>query len=150
MGHDDPKGPDREEIERAIAEVLAREISVAAAYLHGSVARGRTTPLSDVDVALVLNPDIPGRERLRLRLRVVDGLQRALSGRDFDVVILEEVPVAIAGRIVGEGALVFERDAVRRVAVEVATRMAYHDFLPFERRGTREGLRTLRERYGHG
>jgi hypothetical protein len=68
---------------------------------------------------------------------IVNAVGRALSGRRVDLRFLDDLPVAVRGRIVYEGVRVFERDAVVRLRQEVKARLEYHDFLAFERGGPR-------------
>jgi hypothetical protein len=58
--------------------------------------------------------------------------------------------VSIAGRVIAEGVRVLDKDPERRVALEVSARMTYHDFLSFEREGTRAGLQGLRQAVQRG
>jgi predicted nucleotidyltransferase len=139
-----------EELCRAIDEALKQVPDVAAAYLYGSSARGQRTPLSDVDVALVAGSELRDDERGAVLRKALVALARRRRGVTFDVRFLDELPAAIGGRVVGEGALVFERDAARRVRAEVRARMLYHDFLPFEAAGTSEGIAGLRKQMDVG
>jgi predicted nucleotidyltransferase len=135
---------------KAISEVLRTENGVAAAYLYGSVARSEETALSDTDLALVISPGSDEHERGVIVRRLLVQLARQAPGRSFDVRFLDELPAAIAGRVMNDGELVYERDAAARVRAEVAARMAYHDFLYTERATLREGLEGLRRRLGDG
>jgi len=134
----------------AVSDVAAAEAGVAAAYLYGSVARGQATALSDLDVAVLVAATVPEAERGALQRRLIAALARRLPGRRVDVRLFDELPIAIRGRALQEGRRVFERDQVLRVREEVRTRMAYHDFLLFERAELREGLAGLRRRAGGG
>jgi len=140
----------REELRDRIVESLGKESAIAAAYLYGSVSRGTSTDLSDVDLAIVLEPGLDLHQRGSLLRRITMLMGRACPGREFDIRCLEELPAAVAGRVVTEGVLVFERDPALRVAAEVRARMLYHDFLPFELVGDSAGLRGLRRRLGLG
>lgn len=138
-----------EDLLSAIGNALRDEERVAAAFVFGSVARAQATGLSDVDVALVVTPKTE-LERAILVRDVALRLGRAVPGRAFDVHVLDELPTAIAGRVVTEGKLVFERDAAARVRAVVDARMAYHDFAWMERATLGEGLDGLRRRLGDG
>ena len=140
----------REDLISKLRDALETEPSVAAAYLYGSVARSAATPLSDVDVAVVVTGDLDDRLRDELLRRATRRLGGALAGSRVEIRLLDELPAAIAGRAVTEGLLVFERDPVARLRAEVRARMLYFDFQPFERRGTREGLAGLRRSLGVG
>lgn len=139
-----------QEVQSRIAGVLSEESAVAAAYMYGSARRETTTPQSDVDLALVLDNELDAHEHGTVLRRVTMLLGRACPGSTFDVRCLDELPAAIAGRVVTEGLRVFERDPARRVAAEVRARMLYHDFLPFERLGDSEGFEGLRRQLGVG
>jgi predicted nucleotidyltransferase len=138
------------EIRKVVAQALSGEEHVAAAYLFGSFARRQATALSDVDLALVVAETCSDLERGRLIRRLLVELGGTAPGTSFDVRLLDELPVAIAGRAVTEGELVFERDAVTRLRTEVATRMAFYDFAWFEQAYVQEGLEGLRRRLDRG
>jgi predicted nucleotidyltransferase len=140
----------REELLDRIVETLGEESAIAAAYLFGSVGRGTATNLSDVDLAIVLEPGLDVHQRGSLLRHVTMLMGHACPGRAFDIRCLDELPAAIAGRVVTEGRLVFERDPALRVAAGVRARMMYHDFLPFELQGDSAGLGGLRGRLGLG
>lgn len=124
---------------------------MAAVYLYGSAAAGRTTSLSDVDVAVLFGDASPDPVAARaVRSAIAGDLVHRFPGLFFDVRNLEDLPLAVRGRILTEGRLLVDRDPSRRVAFEVRTRMLYFDFLPFLTADTREGLRALRERFGSG
>lgn len=104
---------------------------VALAYLYGSVAAGRATPLSDVDIALVL---IEGQyepsKRLELELKIEDEIAQSCGIAEIDVRVINDAPLLIRGEVVTDGVLLFSRDEVFRVDFETSTRSEYFDFLP--------------------
>ncbi len=125
-------------LREVLPPVLAR-YPVDAAYVYGSVARGAVTPLSDVDIALLLTASLPPYERLKMELTIQGDIEAArevlLHGlSSVDVRAINEAPLTVRGRIVQEGILIYERDRVRRIAFEVATRKRYFDFAPVARR----------------
>jgi predicted nucleotidyltransferase len=138
------------ELRALIASALGDQERVAAAYVFGSVGRGEASPLSDVDVALVLDQRYGALERAVAVREALVALGRSVPGTEFDVHVLEELPAAIAGRAVTEGELVFERDAAARVRAEVAALMAFHDFAWLEQATLEEGLEGIRRRLGDG
>lgn len=143
--------PAPEDLEEAVAGAVAGRPEVAAVYLYGSAAAGRTTPLSDVDVAVLFREEtVDPRAGRGVLSEIVGELARRLPGVSFDVRDLESLPLSVQGRVLTEGSLLVDGDPSRRVAFEVRTRLLYFDFLPFQRADTREGLRALRERFGSG
>lgn len=142
-----PEIAGREVIDLLAQAVLPRA-GVAAAYLYGSAARGETTSLSDVDIALLFAEDLNEKARRDLIVELASELARAGAGERLDVRDIDELPLVIQGRILGEGRLARSNDDVRRVRFETFVRMLYFDFLPFHRRDIEEGLRSLRRRLG--
>ena len=53
------------------------------------------------------------------------------QGPASDVRIMNSLPLAVAGKIITEGAIVYCRDDKARVDYETIIRCAYFDFLPF-------------------
>jgi len=115
---------------------------VAFAYLFGSHARGVSTPRSDIDVAVHL---VPGTEvdTLDLRLRLAACLERAARVGPVEVIVLDEAPLALAGRVRREGRLIHSVNEVQRVRYESLTARMYHDFQIHEERSARERLARL-------
>ncbi len=139
-----------EELIQATGEVLGAEPDVAAAYLYGSTARGTATPISDVDVAVLLREGVAERARGELQRRLIDVLEERVRGARVEVRFLDELPLAIRGRVIRDGVRLVDRDPVLRVRAEVRIVMEYHDFLYFERVGTARWVRAVRERLGDG
>ena len=105
---------------------------VALAYLYGSVAAGCPTPLSDVDIALVLAPGsgLDAYQRLMLELEVQAEIEKRCGIQNADVRSINDAPLAVQGQVVTRGLLVYSLDEDFRVAYEVRTRKRYFDFLP--------------------
>ena len=133
-----------------IAEALETRPEVAAAYVYGSVARDTATPLSDVDVAVLTSPSVESAKRGDLNRKLTTLLERRCPGYRFEVRFFDELPVALRGRVVGEGLRVVDRNSNLRVHAEVRARMDYFDFLVFERAGAQMGLEGLREKLSGG
>lgn len=131
-----------DQIRRAVRRAVAGIPEVAALYLYGSQVTGKALPLSDIDLAVVLAADGPADDPLlaeRVAVRVAQELETSI---EIDTHIVEALPLAVLGRVVTAGVLLFERDARRRVEFETSTRRLYFDFLPFLERDAREALRS--------
>jgi predicted nucleotidyltransferase len=107
---------------------LAEDLRVDCAWLFGSVARGEAGPLSDVDVAVLLDPAIVPQDRMGIAAALVEKLER-LCGR-VDLVLLDEAPPLLRDRVLRHGILLLERDARRRIAFEAQAIQEYLDFQP--------------------
>ena len=131
-----------ERIRKAVGRAVTGVPEIAAIYLYGSQVSGKALPISDVDLALVLSVDaIPDDPLLaeRVAVRVAEELETSL---EVDAHVVDSLPLAVLGRVVTTGILLFERDPSRRVEFETSTRRLYFDFLPFLERDAREGLRS--------
>ncbi len=121
-----------------IAEVESRP-DVLALYLFGSQATGKTTPESDVDLAVLLRPKVDGFHlKLDLGARFAE-----LLGRSVDLVVLGE-DLDLTFRVLQHGVRLYERerDAVRSREADLAA--LYYDYKPyidFYLQGVAESLR---------
>jgi predicted nucleotidyltransferase len=126
-----------------LTELLGQTLKdkpVAAAYLYGSAARGEMTPLSDVDIGLLIRGPFSLLEKLDLELSIEVELASLGCGLS-DVRVVNEAPIALRGDLVTEGILLYSADESERVEFETRARREYFDFLPF--------LERLRESYLH-
>lgn len=136
-----------DELAARLRERLQGEADVVVAYLFGSRARGDSGPLSDVDVAVLLNGEATGRRELELRA-VVEAAIATDAGRStgdgpprVDLVILNDAPVSVAYRVLAQGTLLLSRDERARVVHWVDTVDRYLDMAPLRA--------TLAEGLGH-
>jgi predicted nucleotidyltransferase len=115
---------------------------VVFAYLFGSVAEGRAGPASDVDVAVCLEPDAPSERYLDLSLELARTLSEASGVGGIEVLVLNEAPLPIKGRVVRQRIVLFSRDEPARVAFESRTLGEFFDFqihaVPMDDRMLRE------------
>jgi predicted nucleotidyltransferase len=118
---------------------IFRNAGVVVAYLFGSRARGGARESSDADVAVLLE----GRRGLLEQEALADQLGRAMGVPDVDLIVLDEAPLEMRGRVVQEGRVLFSADEARRVAFEVLTRSQYFDFLPTLEAHTRRYLQQV-------
>jgi len=79
--------------EKRIAQVMEATSEVIAAYLFGSAARGETDQFSDVDVAVLLEDDLPKERRWDIEGRLLDQLFRIVGQDKADVVDLKTAPL---------------------------------------------------------
>jgi predicted nucleotidyltransferase len=114
----------------ALASLLAR-YPLVAAYLFGSQVAGDTTPLSDVDIAVLLERGAatPGLVRVAL----ISDLTLLLGRNDVDVVVLNTASPLLKERVISRGQLLYCRDDIERVRFEVAARREYFDTEPLRR-----------------
>jgi uncharacterized protein len=98
---------------------------VVFAYLFGSAAIGRLSPRSDVDIAVFAAPETDGHAA---QLSTVRAAARHLGTDAIDVVLLNTVPVSVAGRVLGSRRVLLDRDPFARHRYESATARLFQDF----------------------
>ncbi len=118
--------PTIERLRSVLAEAPAQ---VAAAYVFGSVARGTASPVSDVDLGVLLTQAPASTLEGRL-LDYEAELERQL-GVPVQVVIVNDAPPDLAHRVLRDGVIILERDRSARLRFEVRTRNLFFDLEPF-------------------
>jgi predicted nucleotidyltransferase len=126
-----------EPFEAVIAEAVAvlRREGARFAYLHGSRAAGQHRAGSDIDVAAYFGGQPPSSFDVLLPPRI-------------DLLILDDAPLELAGRVALGGQLLFEDDRAARVRWEAMTRKIYSDELPRITRAHREFAASVTARRG--
>jgi len=115
----------------SIATDVFSDTRVLFAYLYGSYAIDQAHPFSDLDIGIYV-PRLSQREKLDLEMTLALELDKKLEkGPTSDVRILNSLPLAVAGKVITEGLLIYCRDDEARIDYETIIRSAYFDFLPF-------------------
>jgi uncharacterized protein len=114
-----------------IATDVFRDTQVLFAYLYGSYAVDQAHPFSDLDIGIYV-PRLSRREKLDLEMTLALEIDKKLKqGPASDVRIINSLPLAVAGKVITEGLLIYCRDDEARIDYETILRSAYFDFLPF-------------------
>ncbi len=110
------------------AEVFAGQ-GVQFAYLFGSHARGQEREGSDVDVAVYFGDDVPSTEYLERAMMLSGRLAyRAGAGPIDGLVVLNEAPLRLVGRILRDRVVLYDQDEPGRVAYEMRMGKLAMDF----------------------
>lgn len=118
------------EMRDALARALDRE-RVVAAMLFGSQASGKGAgPLSDIDLAVWVDPLLPAGERAALRTELSLAARDALRTDEVDVVILNDAPPLLRHRAMKGARRLLDRDPRTRVRLETAALLDYLDTAP--------------------
>ena len=107
------------------AVAVLRHAGARFAYLHGSRAAGHARPGSDIDIAAHFGGRTPNSFDVLLPAGV-------------DLLVLDDAPLELAGRVAVGGRLLFDDDPVARIRWEAMTRKIYFDELPRITRAHRE------------
>jgi len=115
-------------IERLLPEAeiyLQSHLEVVFAYLFGSLAKGKQTPLSDVDIAIFLTDGIDVAEtKLEILGRLVDILQTD----EIDLVVLNTASLPLINNILKYHKLIVDKKPFERHIFESLMMRKYFDF----------------------
>ncbi len=121
-----------QQIEEKLRELFKRfnltdnTIKVRFAYLFGSIPRGLSGPLSDIDIAVYFNRSPSLEEELQLTLF----LSRELRRNNIDLLVLNTTQnIILMDDIIREGIIVYDEDISLRKDFEVRI---IHDTIDFK------------------
>ena len=120
----------RDSLVAGIEQALRSRPEVLEAYLFGSEARGEAQPHSDIDVAVYIDEKLAGDPPFGYAAELTSVLMAALGRNDVDVVVLNDAPPLLYGRVLRDGLRVLSRD-LRATTVRASQAMSrYFDYLP--------------------
>lgn len=105
-----------------------------AIYLYGSSVTGRLRAESDIDIAILPSHQTTEEQRLILISQVEDVIARLLKEkgirRDISIVNLRDkfLSLSLQYKIVTEGLLLYEKEAIERLEFENYVKREYFDF----------------------
>ena len=123
--------------EEVLEELLTRarqDEDVLAVLLFGSVIREEQTPLSDIDLCLVLVPKHTPIEPIAFSHKRL----YYLKNFTFDIQIFQQLPLYVRRRILKEGRILFVRDEALLYELAFHTAQAFEDFRPIYMRYLKE------------
>lgn len=118
------------------ADELARIFAargVVLAYLFGSQAEGKAGPLSDVDIAVLLGPQLPKERWGEAQLNLINDLIGLFHRDDIDVAILNQATPLFAYQVVCFGRVIYEDATHSAVDFAAYTIRRYADTAPLRR-----------------
>ncbi|MCK5505727.1 MAG: nucleotidyltransferase domain-containing protein [Thermodesulfovibrionia bacterium] len=121
-----------------LIDFLRNDPNIIFAYLFGGLLKEKRSPLSDVDIAVYVKK-LGKKGYLDLFGRVTD----VLGTDEVDLVILNDSPVSLTGRVLQNRKVLIDKDPFLRHKYESATLRKYFDFAIKERN-------IIQRRYGIG
>ncbi len=106
---------------KRVLKGMPRQKKIQFVFLFGSHARGKATPLSDIDVGIYYEGD--KKERFKFRLALMSKLPEY-----FDIQIYQDLPLYIQPSVQG-GRLLYARDISFVYATAYETIRRYGDFI---------------------
>lgn len=131
------------EVLNSIGNFFSSRPEIIAIYLFGSNASGNPTPLSDVDIGVLLDKDIGGYS-IDLEMKILGSLQKIFRRENVDLIVLNRSPLPLQFSIIG-GKLLYSGNDQKRVEFEEYVRKYYLDCLPIYREYREEFFKRIRE-----
>lgn len=122
--------PHSHPLSEALGQALKERSEVLEAYLFGSQARGDPQAHSDVDVAVYIDREIAGEPPFGYPAELTTALSSVLGRNDVDVVVLNDAPPLLYGRVLNDGVRLFARDLRATTVREGQALSRYCDYLP--------------------
>lgn len=97
------------------------------AYLFGSYATGKVWAMSDIDIAVYVDPR-KVNDLFKLKLRLLGMLNDAFKTDKIDLVILNEAPPVLKYEILVKGILIFTKDKEIHTEFYLRATKEYFDF----------------------
>jgi len=114
----------------ALAHVFEGREDVVAAYLFGSQAKGTAGPLSDVDVAYLLDEKLSSKEMEARNDELYRAIAVCLKTDHVSVVCLNEAPLRIRQAVISTGKVLYSSDERKRTEFTETTMRDYMDTRP--------------------
>lgn len=112
--------------------IFTKHSEIVAAFVFGSVGRGSAGPLSDVDIAVLLDEAVPVEESGYGYLADLTAeLIHALHRNDVDLIVLNTAPPLLKHQVLRRGRLLFCRSGSHLAEFRLRAFNEYQDWLPF-------------------
>jgi predicted nucleotidyltransferase len=116
-------------MEKKIRKQLT-DSGVAIVYLFGSTSIGRTSPMSDIDIGVVLRDVNLLKHSKKNYTKLYAIFADIYPSFAIDIVFLQSAPVTLQYDALKNGKLLFEADPKHRADYEAEVMKMYFDFLP--------------------
>lgn len=107
-----------------LPRLFAEYPEVIVVYLFGSYAKGDARPLSDIDIAYLLDPQLSD-DYLDRDLELQVAISSALGTDEVDCYLLNKAPLPLQHEVVTTGKVIYCRDQAARERYETTVREAY-------------------------
>ena len=111
-----------------IKTLLSPREEILLAYLFGSFSKGVSTPLSDIDIAVLIHGDISEEKYpYGYRSELLTYLMKGLRTNRIDLVILNDAPPFLKFQVVRHEQIIISRSEDKRIDFQVKTISRYND-----------------------
>lgn len=119
-----------DEIRQSLKEYFQNHPEIEIAYIFGSVAEGKTSVLSDIDIAILLDMREIDEKLYSYgyKTQILTDLMKLLKTNNVDLVILNQAKPLLRHRVLYFGKLIYSKNEKRRIQFQVETIDKYIDF----------------------
>ncbi len=118
---------EKEQIISSLREFFNSEHDVELVYLFGSVAEGKATATSDIDVGVYLSESLTKTQRFQRRVELISRLTTFLKTNEVDLLIINDSSPVLRFEIIRPNVLVLSRDDDLKTDVEQYIMSRYLD-----------------------
>lgn len=122
---------------------MEKQEYVRVTYLFGSYAKDTAGPLSDLDIAVLLDECLDKQERFDLKLKLINGISAILKTDKLDVVVMNEAPLLLNYNIIKGGRILDSKDEAERVRFETRILSRYLDRRYYDERHVKMGIKRI-------
>ena len=97
------------------------------AYFFGSQLKGKTGPLSDYDIAILLSSE---QTPFQFKYKLQHELVNIFNYERIDLIILNDAPIELKYHVIASGQIIYQKDSAIKVEFEADTLSRYFDYLP--------------------
>jgi uncharacterized protein len=105
--------------------LLESDCRIIFAYIFGGLATGNLRPLSDIDIAVYLDSCA---DKAEAKLEIIGNLSDTLKTDEIDLVILNDAPISLVGRILKKKRLIADKQPFLRHSFESLALREFFDF----------------------
>ena len=101
-----------DKIKEILKQYFKKHPEIEVAYIFGSVAQGKENPLSDIDIAIIINPQQINEKMYRYgyKAEVLSDLIKLLKTNNVDLVILNEADIVLRHRVSYFSKLIYSKN----------------------------------------
>jgi predicted nucleotidyltransferase len=130
-----------------IKKIFSKDKRIVAGYIFGSIAKGDFHDKSDIDLAVMLNPQKVKDFSLDDQLDLEVDISLALETENYDLVVLNRAPLILQFRIISTGKLIYVYNDEIRCELEEKIMDNYYDFYIRLKQFNKEYFQALEEKY---
>jgi len=111
-----------------LLESLKEDKRISALFLYGSAVKNNLSPLSDIDIAILLDSSFSNKEMFDIHLNITGKILDLLLIDEVDLQLLNTAPMRFINNILNHAKLMFCNNRGQLIDFTDQKKMAYLDF----------------------